>query len=115
MRQSFDEINGDLLNKMRLQEEKLRSPEIQLAFENEPDQAKRKAFLEARNRYRDAWMKLEREKLENHAINLQSLDPKLNEAVEELETELERVQSTVATLSTIGKVTSILARIVTII
>ncbi|BAY43050.1 hypothetical protein SAMD00079811_06280 [Scytonema sp. HK-05] len=110
--ESFNEINKQLLDKMREQEEKLRSSKIQLAFEKEPDIAKRRAFLEERNLYRAKWMELETKILKNHAKNLKSLAPDLENAIEKLEVELQNVKNTVAILSTINRVTSIVARIV---
>jgi hypothetical protein len=112
---SFNEQNKELLRKIKQQEQRFESNEIELAFRREPDPAKKEDFLEKRKRYRDSWMELEEKILKNQTKNLKSLEPDLEKAIEELETQLQNVHNTVAILSTMNRVTSIVARVVTIV
>ncbi|WP_017318549.1 hypothetical protein [Mastigocladopsis repens] len=105
----------ELLKKIREQEQRLDSTEIQLAFEKEPDQAKRRAFIKDRGSYRNARIQLENKILEKTAKNLKPLESQLEEGIKDLEISLRKLDNTVAILSKIENVTNILGSIVTIL
>lgn len=112
---AVNEVREDLLAKIRKQELRLNSLELQAAFEQENDPAKKATFVQERRNYVIARTNLENAILENIAASLNLLAPDLEDGLEDLEAALQNIKNTVEIMKTIKLVTGIVARIVTIV
>ena len=100
-----------LLELMRRQQRILFSPEIQFFFEQEKDKSKRSAFVEQRQKYVNDLQNLEKQNLERIATKMKSLDAELENAIYELDRELQNIDSTVRILNNINNVCRVLSQI----
>ncbi|MFQ4144880.1 hypothetical protein [Chlorogloeopsis sp. ULAP02] len=105
----------NLLRKMREQVLKLYSAEVQLAFEKEQDESKKKAFLNQRQYYDNYLHELEKHNLESLLARMKPLEIELSRAITSLDNALKRVNNTVNIISNIQMISSIIARIITIV
>lgn len=100
-----------LLELMRRQQRILFSPKIQFLFEQENDKLKRSAFVEQRQKYVNDLQNLEKQNLERIATKMKSLDAELENAISELEQELQNIDSTVRILNNINNVCRVVSQI----
>ncbi|MDY6896755.1 MAG: hypothetical protein SWZ49_01565 [Cyanobacteriota bacterium] len=88
------------------------SPKIEEALMNEPDKAKKKAFIEKRREFDNRLHKLETQSLETVLAKIKSSKAELDQAIESLNKAINSVENTLTTISTIEKITRILTRII---
>ncbi|MGF1675325.1 MAG: hypothetical protein ACFCUV_16820 [Rivularia sp. (in: cyanobacteria)] len=103
---------NNLLSQMR--EQILKLNELQLVFEQEPDQSKRQAFVKQRDYYRKAVYQLEMQDFRIVLAKMKPLEVELNQAMKSLDNAIQSVNNTVNIISGIQSVSSIVARIVPI-
>ena len=100
---------NNLLSQMRKQVSKLN--ELQLVFEQEPDELKKQAFLKQRDYYRKAVHQLEMQDLRSVLEKMKPLEAELNGAIKSLDNSIQGVNNTVNIISSIQSISSIVARI----
>ena len=100
-----------LIELMRRQQRMLFSPEIQFALEQDPDELKRVNFVKERQRYVSTLQNLEKQNLEHIAEKMKSLEPELENAISELEQELQSINNTIRILRNISNVSRVASQI----
>lgn len=106
---------NNILTQMREQVSKLYSANVQLAFEKEPDELKKKAFINQREHYKNSLHELEKQDLKSVLAQMKPLEAEFKQAITSLDNALQSVKNTVNIISNIQSVTSIVARIISIV
>lgn len=98
-----------------MREQVLKLDEVQIEFENEPDESKKQAFLDKRNNYRKALHELEKQNLNSLLAKMKPLEAELNQAIKSLDKAIQTVDDKVNIISSIQSVTSIISRVISIV
>ncbi|MBV6628195.1 MAG: hypothetical protein KI793_35635 [Rivularia sp. (in: Bacteria)] len=105
---------NNLLSQMRTRVLELYSPAIQIAFETETDEAKKKEFLEQRESCRNYLYELELQDLQEVLAKMQLLKTELHSAIQSLGNAIQNVENTVGIIESIKRFSGIIARLFTI-
>ena len=106
---------NQLLPALRKNVEELYSPKVQLKIEQQANESDKQEFLKEREKARNYLHILERQDLENIVAKMKPLEPELNQAIVDLDRELQSVNNIVKIISSIRMVTRIIAKFVTIL
>ncbi|MEM6402849.1 MAG: hypothetical protein AAF757_21915 [Cyanobacteria bacterium P01_D01_bin.116] len=107
--------SGNLITQMRQQVALLYSPQVQVAFEKEKNQATQAAFIKNRQYFDNYLHTLERQSLTTILAKTQASKAELETAINSLNQALQNVNNTVNIVSAIEKVTRIMTRIIPLV
>ncbi|MEM1393827.1 MAG: hypothetical protein AAF316_10550 [Cyanobacteria bacterium P01_A01_bin.80] len=106
---------ANLITQMRQQVALLYSPQVQVAFEKEKNQATQAAFIKNRQYFDNYLHTLERQSLTTILAKTQASKAELETAINSLNQALQNVNNTVNIVSAIEKVTRIMTRIIPLV
>jgi hypothetical protein len=101
----------NLLSQMRTKVLELYSPALQLVFEAETDELKKKEFIEQREACRKYLYELELQDLQKVLAKMKLLEAELNLAIQSLDNALQDVNNTVGIIGSIKRLSGIMVRL----
>lgn len=112
---SMRSMQEDKLEELRQLEIKLFLPSVQLFWESNGDEKQRREFNRARTDILVARNKIENTTLEGIARRLEENNESLQQGIDNLNSEIERLDNLINILSTINQVAGILSRIILLV
>lgn len=105
---------NQLLLELRTSVQELYSSKVQLKIEQQANESAKQEFLRQREKVRNYLKILEKQDLQKFVAQMKPLESELDQAIGDLDRELQSVNNTVKIISSINAVTRVLAKVVMI-
>lgn len=111
---TVENLKQHVLKRMRDEQKNLWNQAMEIKLDNENDPKIKNNFVQSRIAYSNIISSLETSILENIALQLEQLSPRLEDALTDLNKKLKNLENTVAILNALNVVTNLVSEIISI-